>query len=517
MGSKRTATLRGVTLIMVAGVLTILAAISAGFYTVVVMQSVSAIRYSDSVRAQMLARAGASDAIARLREQTFLDTENVTDPWSTVDWRHGAVRQISFAAQTTVNGKKVPASYSRAIGNSSALNSDTYTLTVTDAASKININACENLGVLLDNLCRVIGPPLTPADMDAIQPRRWAVEGSPGQYYNTGKNGDDTSAALDVYYRLDRSGRPIAGTDGSALYGDGYAIAGYRSRFGQYKDVNDIRNALTATARPGHPELETLEREVKLNAIRDYLTVHSWVDTNTVCVGKFEWCKDSKTLIDRDKSWVADNPKNDPKNRRGSLRGSYVSIVNGHGSGQLRRIESNGTDWIRLDQDLVVQPGPISSYMIIAKEDALIDSDGDPETDRDGNLIDDPLIDYKHYPLCIHRAPININTASDKVLAAMFLGINVQHGTPLAVGTDGDAGLTAQNWSVDDPLKLFGRIPTLAGLKRAPVTPGKLLLDRPEPSLVQPATVPPVTSPEIPSPGLQPGSGLPPVPDTPSR
>ena len=46
---------------------------------------------------------------------------------------------------------------------------------------------------------------------------------------------------------------------------------------------------------------------------------------------------------------------------------------------------------------------------------------------------------------------------------------------------------------------------------------GSGMLDRPEPSLVQPATVPPVTSPEIPSPGLQPGSGLPPVPDTPSR
>src|SRR5262249_21145960 len=149
--------------------------------------------------------------------------------------------------------------------------------------------------------------------------------------------------------------------------------------------------------------------------------------------------------------------------------------------GQMRRIKTNGIDWIQVDQDFVVQPGPISSYMIIAKEDALLDSDGDPMTDTEGNLIDDPKIDYKRFPLCIHRAPININTASDKVLAAMFLGINIQHGTPMALGTDADADKAFAKWSIPDPLKLLGRIPTVEGLKRVPMDSGKPVLDRPEP------------------------------------
>ncbi len=472
----------GVTLIMVSGVLTILAAVSAGFYTIVVMQTQSATRYSDSVRASLLSRAGIADGVSRLREQAFLSTESPTDPWYTVDWRHGATRKISFAALDKTGVKPLPLSYTRSIGNTVAPHSDVYTLNISDAASKINVNACDNIGVLLDNLCRVVGPPVVAADLDAIQPRRWAVEGSPAGLFDTATNKDDIKSVFDLYYRLDSmTGRPLTRPDGTALYGDGYAIAGYRSRGGLYHTISDIKNALTCIARPGHPELEQLEREVKFAAIRDYLTVDSWIDTNTVCVGKFEWCRDVRTLIDRDKSWVADDPAHDPLNRRGSLRGSYLSIVNGHGAGQLRRIATNGIDWIQLDQDLVVQPGPISSYMIIAKEDAKIDSDGDPMTDSNGNLVDDPAIDYKRFPLCIHRAPININTASDKVLAAMFLGLNVQHGTPLALGTDADADRTADKWSIADPLKLFGRIPTLTGLKRSPLNSGKPVLDRPKP------------------------------------
>ena len=56
---------RGVTLIMVAGVLAVLAALSAAFYTLTRSYTISAVRYSDSVRAQMLAHAGIDFAITR--------------------------------------------------------------------------------------------------------------------------------------------------------------------------------------------------------------------------------------------------------------------------------------------------------------------------------------------------------------------------------------------------------------------------------------------------------------------
>jgi len=123
--------------------------------------------------------------------------------------------------------------------------------------------------------------------------------------------------------------------------------------------------------------------------------------------------------------------------------------TNGHGQGQLRRIATNGTDWLALraynrDESLAIEPGPISSYMIIAPEDALLEqrqisASGRtalfPRTNTDGSFIDHPNINYNVQPLCIHRAPVNINTATDKVLVALFMGINVQHGHPMSVGT----------------------------------------------------------------------------------
>src|SRR5207302_447084 len=110
---------------------------------------------------------------------------------------------------------------------------------------------------LLDNLCRVVGPPVVAADLDAIQPRRWAAEGAPAGLFDTGNNKDDTESTYDLYYRLDSlTGRPLTRPDGTALYGDGYAIAGYRSRKGLFRTISEIKNALTCIARPEHPELE---------------------------------------------------------------------------------------------------------------------------------------------------------------------------------------------------------------------------------------------------------------------
>ena len=538
-------TRRGIVLIMVAAVLAILSALGTGFYTMMVMQTKSATHYSDMVRAESMAHAGVSFAIANLRQQAFKKTEDPSDPWFMVDYLNGAKKGISYADSPLLhNGvdddgdgvidnieegkRELP--YSRVLGSTAGPSSDRFTLAISDAASKINVNACDNLAVVLDNLCRVIGPPLVPADQDMIYPRVWEWYGGP-----VGKNPKDwpTSGVpgnlptgtvpKDLYYTLDPAGRPVQQVDGSAVYGDGYAIAGYRAQHGIFQNIDDVKNALTYVERNGNniPDdpLEQLEIEVKFAALRDYITVASYVDTNTVCVGKFEWVFDVTAgvtvAIDRDKSWVssvdsAGKHIPDTLNTRGTLCGSYVSIINGHGAGQLRRILENGVDWIQVDpptpgqQGFAIKPGPTSSYMIIAREDALlVDSQGKdvadppppstltfPKTDATGALVDNPNIDYARYPLCIHRAPVNLNTASDKVLAALFMGLNVQAGHYLSIGTNSSTDYTALDgnlpapglWKIPDPHMVESYLLTPQGLKRVPLNQGKIIFDRPMPA-----------------------------------
>ncbi|HYG76704.1 MAG TPA: hypothetical protein VEK08_16995 [Planctomycetota bacterium] len=556
-------------MILVAGVLAVLAALSTGFYTLMIMQTRSATRYSDGVRAELMARAGIEEGIAWLRQQAIEKTEDPTDPWFTTRYTEGGAKKISFSDRSrnkidddgdgvVDNFEERDLSFSGSLGSSAGVNSDRFQLHVSDAASRINVNAGDNLAVLLDNLCRVTGRPLVAADQEKLQPRRWFEEGAPADY---DKNPDDTKDNRDLYFRLynssgalDPNGRPRVKPDGTALYGDGYAIAGYRARHGRFRNLVDVKQALTYVERNGNMQpddpLEQLEIEVKYLALRDYITIDSWVDTNTVCIGKFEWVTDSRIsdvydmAIDRDKSWVADDPVNDPLNTRGSLRGCYVSIINNHGAGQLRRIKTNGVDWIQIEMfkdpsgkevGFAIPPGPISSYMIIAAEDAmLVDVNGSdlsasypanpptegtlafPKTNPDGTLVDNPNIDYAINPLCIHRAPININTASDKVLAAAFMGINVQHGHPMALGTDVDLNKISKmplpklysysasspngtttftapgstDWKAADDaaggspgpaLKLEPYLLTPKGLKRIPADTGYLVLDRPKP------------------------------------
>jgi hypothetical protein len=263
---------------------------------------------------------------------------------------------------------------------SASQDTDRYILKVTDAQSKINVNSGDNLAVLLDNLCRVIGPPLVAADMDYLQPARWAAEGADAGVYN--KNPKDTFAQKDLYFQPDPTPgknftEPEVDGTGKARYGDGYAIARYRSIHGPFKTLEDVKNAMTYVKRQNRPDLEELERQVKFAAIRDYITINSWVDTNTICTGKFEWV-DYDMCIDRDKSWTADVPalKSDSIDFkvRGSLRDCLVTIINGHGAGQTRRIRSNGMDWIQLYEPFAVTPGPASSYMIVAREDALLEA-----------------------------------------------------------------------------------------------------------------------------------------------
>ena len=576
---------RGVTLIMVAAVLAILAALATGFYTMTLMQVRSATHYSDMVRAELLAKAGIEDAIARLRTESYLKTEDPTDPWFMVDYLHGAPKGVSFPASLPAPST-VTLPYSGALGNSADMASDRYSLSVSDSASKINVNAGDNLAVILDNLCRVIGPPLLPADMNMLQPRVWGSMpiGAGGDPLLFDKNPGDIQINQNLYFTMGTDGRPITATkdtQGPATYGDGYAIAGYRATHGRFNSLADVKSALTYVERSiptnGIPDdpLEQLEIEVKFAALRDYITLDSWVDTSTVCVGKFEWVTTFTSgsggysiAIDRDKSWIQPlNPNNQPisddakafkkdpnafTNERGSLIGSYLSIVNGHGSGQLRIIVDNGIDWLRVEPPFVVDPGPVSSYMIVSREAApYINSAGAlasglptplrgwtptqmgdllfPQTDANGNLVNNPNVDYAKRPLCIHRAPVNVNTASDKVLAALFLGIDIQHGHPMAVGTDADVNKlrsyplksrpgdlappmnsqpwtnTAPDWKIADyqiypqltvvaPAPITGvniNIPairntepyilTMKGMKRIPADSGMLVLDRPCP------------------------------------
>ncbi|HYG73612.1 MAG TPA: hypothetical protein VEK08_01165 [Planctomycetota bacterium] len=503
---------RGVTLIMVAGMLSVLAALATGFYTLMLMQTKSASRYSDSVRADMMARAGMDYAIARIRDLAYSTTEDPNAPWYRVNYLDGARKRISFAANLANNGIDDDANgtvdditeqampFSASLASSVNLNSDQFLLEVSDASSKININTGDNLAVTLDNLCRVVGAPLVAADMNMLQPACWVVHGANAALFGT--NSKDKADARNLYFSIDTDGRPVRDAKGIAVYGDGYAIAGYRARNGRFKNVEDVKAALTYVERnmttSVDDPMEMLEIEVKFAAIRDYITVDSWVDTNTVCVGKFEWVTDASgnaIAIDRDKSWVSSvdskgTPIIDPENARGSLRGCYVSIMNGHGAGQFRRIKENGIDWLEIENGFSVPPGPISSYMIIAKPDAIpdpYDFNSPVAPDRldfapNGDLKDDPLINYATRPLCIHRAPVNINTASDKVLAALFLGINVQHGHPMAVGTDADLQDFLNGWYQADPKKQESELLTLSGLKRVPQNSGKLVFNVPMPA-----------------------------------
>jgi hypothetical protein len=511
----------GVVLVFTAGILAILAALGTAFYAMTQSGTSSAVRYSDMVRADLLTRAGVADAIARLRQRAFLQTEDPTAPWAMVNYLSKLDSKISFRATDPLSPSKI-LPYSGVLGSSVGEDSDRYILQVEDAASKININACDNLAVVLDNLCRVIGPPLVHANDEALQPRRWAVEGADAALYSNTQNAADVLGQRDLCFRLGTDGRPLVGSAGSAVYGDGYAIAGFRGRNGTFGSIEEVKRALTYIERNGNGEpdddLEKLEIETKYAALRPHITTRSWIDTSTVCVGKFEWVSSTteslpvtniytnavetvacQILIDRDKSWVADDPENDPLNQRGSLRGSYLSIMNGHGAGQLRRIATNGTDWVAIayDHQLTVAPGPISSYMIIAREDAKLEQITDglgnvrcllPKTHMsdpphpDGSLVDDPQIDYSVRPLCIHRAPVNINTASDKVLAALFMGLNIQHGHPMSLGADVNLATAKAAWNTNDVHKQENYLLTVAGLKRLPVSSGKIVNNRAMPT-----------------------------------
>src|SRR5260221_5657831 len=102
-------------------------------------------------------------------------------------------------------------------------------------------------------------------------------------FYATANNINDLNTAgskvnggwanTDIYYQLyDESGspipiydsncainpvprvRPLRKADGTALYGDGYAIAGYHALHGPFQNLSDVKNALTYVERSSPPD-----------------------------------------------------------------------------------------------------------------------------------------------------------------------------------------------------------------------------------------------------------------------
>ncbi|MHC5056056.1 MAG: hypothetical protein ACYTKD_15220 [Planctomycetota bacterium] len=473
------------------------------FATVMRLEARAARNYTEAVRAEFVARAGIEDAIGRLRvmaregaEAAFLAKDPATGtplavgrPAEWYTWRGtaGGAYKVSYPASKESNwfddDEDGDIDGDDADGDGTGLCSYTdglgdggfYTLKIEDAASKINVNVGDNLGTILDNLCRVIGSPLRAADQRALVPSWFSRLPQYAAYGKHSKNIDDRLGVYDLFYRLGPDERPLCrNVDGNnigqdeATFGDGYAIAGYRSRHGEFLSLEDVRKALTWIERgdgdndgddadgdgqeepePDMPE-EQLEVESKFAALRPYITIDSWFDTDQIGYGKFEQVKiadgNAVELTDRNACW---NIKRNPETSgwipltntiagqpyAGELKGCYVAIVNGVGQNQIKTIAANTADTIVLSDsfkagsEMRVPPNQHSSYVIIGK---------DAGTDANWK---EQLKLYARQPLSFHRSPVNINTASDKVLTALLMGLQT---------TWGRAGYTTRGTEIPD-------------------------------------------------------------------
>ena len=468
---RRRADRRGLVLVAAVGVLGVISLMGLAFATVMRLEAHAARNYTNAVRAEFVARSGIEDAISRLRVMARMGTEQPYDEdgkvaaWYT--WRgtegNGGWK-VSFPADRATNwidddnkggiDDEEPAelSYADWVSGTFVDGGDNYTLRIQDAASKINVNAGDNLGVILDNLCRAVGPPLRAAKQEALVPRWFGLKmaGHEESRLRTNKYLSEYSRLdvwdqQDLFYRQHSSDpngdtRPVCEDDtdgigvGAAVYGDGYAIAGYRARKpGGFLTIDEVRDALTYIERNpdsptggGVPDLpeEQMEIDAKFAALQPYITTDSWADTDQCGYGKFEIYEfdkdpDRQLLIDRNKTWnVMRNYDPMQAEWMGELSGCYVAMLNGIGQGQIKRITRNTTDTIYLDNrvyansQMAVKPTHETSYIIVGKDFA------DPEVQRL----------YIKQPLSFHRAPVNVNTASDKVLVAVLMGLQTDWG-----------------------------------------------------------------------------------------
>jgi len=498
---------RGLILVACVGILGVISIMGLAFATVMRLESRAAYNYTASVKAEFAARGGLEDAIARLRimaregsELPFLvKNPDTGDPWPDgvgrpaqwYTWRGtaGGALKTSYGTNKRSNwldddedgeldepDETGECSYAGSLGDRGF-----YTLRIEDAASKINVNVGDNLGTILDNLCRVIGAPLHAADQKAVMPK-WFTDLSQNSPYHRqvrGMNIDDRIGVYDLFYRLGPDDRPkcknyvdvggsVVGSD-EPLFGDGYAIAGYRARHGEFLALEDVRNALTWIERGDgdndgddpdmdgqkepEPDMqeELLEIEAKFAAIKPYLTIDSWNDTDQIGYGKFELIRTRPSddqdklfwayeLTDRnaswnimrnemDAGWIPATNTIDGTTYAGELKDCYVAIISGVGEYQVKTIAANTTDTIILSEsykagsEMRVPPTQHSSYIILGRDGAL---------DEDWK---EQLKSYSRKPLSFHRAPVNINTASGKVLTALLMGLQT---------TWGQAGYLAQ-------------------------------------------------------------------------
>ena len=118
--------------------------------------------------------------MARIRELARQETETPNAAWYMTDCLKGAARRASFT-DGSANGidddgdgtideaDEARLSFTRRMGAIEGVLYEQYLDEVEDAQSRINLNAGDNLAVILDNLCRLIGPPLVSADEDLLR------------------------------------------------------------------------------------------------------------------------------------------------------------------------------------------------------------------------------------------------------------------------------------------------------------------------------------------------------------
>lgn len=158
---------KGVALIVTVGILALMALIATSFAINMVMNLRAAKNSTDGVKAQMAAEAGIALAIREMRAIAITNF-NATP---LTDWTYTDSARPSFDAFNGTTSDSI---------SLDLLNGLTCSLRVVDTASQININDTNpRLGVMLENLVTILGPPLVAGDGNAI------VAGRPAAGYST--------------------------------------------------------------------------------------------------------------------------------------------------------------------------------------------------------------------------------------------------------------------------------------------------------------------------------------------
>ncbi len=133
---------RGVVLIVVLGMLTLLALLATAFVTLASVERATARNYLDGVRARLLAQAGVETALARLGE-----TASLTGFLDDASWAFKDAAEPSFFSGKSLRIGGGTAGISGVMETGAyGLNGDLFTLRIVDANSQINVNDGADLG-----------------------------------------------------------------------------------------------------------------------------------------------------------------------------------------------------------------------------------------------------------------------------------------------------------------------------------------------------------------------------------